>query len=186
MRVYDLRKGIIVFVIRPAPAAFVPLPVFLQAFFVPAAAKSHSGAVAILHVLHEALIRIQSVNGDLFAVPLFVAVLYGDGDFHKLVFPSGQVGVTAHMTVWTGIVFAVEFLYPFQDVFRDRSDVFFRHSFHLKVSLSPNISSSLQSASLSKAEVSMSSSRPFGSSISPSNSRISSSESISPVSRSTP
>ena len=129
VRIYDLRKGIIVFVIRPTPAAFVPLLVLLQAFFVPAEAESHAGAIAILHVLHEASFRIQSVNGDLLAVPLFVAVLYGDGDFHKLVFPSGQVGIAANVAVGSRTVFVIRFSDFVQYVLRNRSDVCHFHNF---------------------------------------------------------
>jgi hypothetical protein len=47
------------------------------------------------------------VYSDLFTVPFFVTVLYGNGYLHKLVLPSGKIGITANVTVRVRIVFII-------------------------------------------------------------------------------
>jgi hypothetical protein len=49
------------------------------------------------------------MNGNLFAVPFFATVLYGNGYLHKLFFPSGKIGITTNVTVRAGIVLVIPF-----------------------------------------------------------------------------
>lgn len=59
----------------------------------PADAKSETYKTAVFEVFDEALIGMDAVPGNGFAVPLFTTMLYGNGNFDEFALYFCKVGV---------------------------------------------------------------------------------------------
>lgn len=59
----------------------------------PADAKSETYKTVVFEVFDEALIGMDAVPGNGFAVPLFTTMLYGDGNFDEFALYFCKVGV---------------------------------------------------------------------------------------------
>ena len=112
--------GIEVFIIVPTPfAVLVPLRRFRQTFAVPT--YDIAGYVIKNHIFNVGSIRVNTVDGYLFTIPILITAFYGNGNFYQVAVILRKVGIKASQSVLCRVQLTVFLLNALYDIFRYRS-----------------------------------------------------------------